>query len=216
VLSAALDVPLLPTDHQAGHIRAGIFSTGIDSSQPFIAVHTSGGTFELLHISSSGYKIVAATSDISAGQFVDRVGVALGLNFPAGPELEKLALSYTGHEVPITFSCDGCYCSFSGPESAALRMIGDYSPECIAYSVFMCVSKVLAKLISCSAKKLSLTQVLLVGGVAGSSFIKAVLLDLLKDTGITACFCSPTYSSDNAVGVALIGRDRLMSTNKND
>lgn len=89
-LAAALDVPFYPCSHQQGHIAAAAWSAGREDllETPHLAWHLSGGTTELLLVRPVGHtveaELVGGTSDIAAGQLVDRVGVALGLGFPAG------------------------------------------------------------------------------------------------------------------------------------
>lgn len=98
-LSSALGVPLYEFSHQAGHVAAAVYSSGHIElfDREFIAFHVSGGTTETLLVRPDEEKllnidIIGRTLDLNAGQAVDRVGVAMGLKFPAGAELEKLAL----------------------------------------------------------------------------------------------------------------------------
>jgi len=95
VLANALDVPLYETSHQQGHIAAGLLGNAMPDA-PFVALHLSGGTTELLKCENGSLKLMGGCADLHAGQMIDRVGVALGLGFPAGPALEKLAMAYTG------------------------------------------------------------------------------------------------------------------------
>ena len=89
-VSAALGVPVYEFTHQQGHIRAAAFDNESLLGKDFFAFHLSGGTSELLRIDSSlsDIKKIGGTTDINAGQLVDRLGVAMGLRFPAGKELE--------------------------------------------------------------------------------------------------------------------------------
>lgn len=94
-VAATLGVPLYASTHQEGHIMAGLWSAGYEPTGPFLAMHLSGGTTDLLMVEpvANGFKIetLGSSSDLHAGQFVDRIGVKLGLPFPAGPALEELA-----------------------------------------------------------------------------------------------------------------------------
>ncbi|MCK9927595.1 hypothetical protein MXD62_10495, partial [Frankia sp. Mgl5] len=107
------------------------------SENRFIAVHLSGGTSEVLLCTrhETGYEIekIGGTIDLHAGQLVDRVGVAMGLSFPAGPALEELAREATG-SFRIPSAVDGVSFSFSGPEASLLRAIkqGDIAQTEIA------------------------------------------------------------------------------------
>ena len=90
-IAAAQGVPLVETSHQQGHIRAALVDSGCGEAE-FVALHLSGGTTEAVFV-GQGLKtrLIAMSADLHAGQLVDRVGVALGLSFPAGPALEALA-----------------------------------------------------------------------------------------------------------------------------
>lgn len=97
-VSRALSVPLYRFSHQEGHIAAALYSAGRLEllNEPFIAFHVSGGTTEAVLVNPDNEhiinaEIVASSSDLKAGQAIDRVGVMLSLNFPAGPELERLS-----------------------------------------------------------------------------------------------------------------------------
>lgn len=96
-ISDILMVPFHSVSHQESHIAAGKFSAGGPRVDEFLSIHFSGGTSELLHVSrcdsSYGIDIIGETQDLHAGQFVDRIGVAMGLKFPAGTQLEKLAVN---------------------------------------------------------------------------------------------------------------------------
>ena len=113
-VSAALDVPLYRFSHQAGHLMAAVKTCGDESvgKKPFLAFHASGGTTELLYAEPNeeiGFsaEIVGCTKDISAGQLVDRVGVMLGLPFPCGGELEKLALQSRAKKIQTKICVKG-------------------------------------------------------------------------------------------------------------
>ena len=90
MLAQTLGVPFVPVSHQQGHIAAAAWSAGrLDLlDRPLLAWHLSGGTTELLYVQPDGFNVQASciggTSDISAGQLIDRTGVLLGLDFPAG------------------------------------------------------------------------------------------------------------------------------------
>ena len=130
-VAAALGVPLREFSHQDGHIMAGIYSAGAWElcNSPFLSVHLSGGTTEILRTVYTGNgfinEIVGGTLDISAGQLIDRVGVAMGMKFPCGRELERLALT-TDETGRLPFSVKGAYMNLSGIETKLLRQISGY------------------------------------------------------------------------------------------
>jgi N6-L-threonylcarbamoyladenine synthase len=227
-LSAILGVPFFGTSHQEGHLSAGLWSAQGPKENEFLAVHLSGGTTELLRVTSVsgsgvfGIDLLGGTTDLHAGQFVDRVGVALGLAFPAGPQLEQLAGEEQSgdphsNSVSIPSSVKGYEVSFSGPETHALRLIEKNTPKyLVARAVENCIAASLEKVIRKAVTDTVINEVLVVGGVSANKFIREKLSARLhqKSVGARLYFASPGLSSDNAVGTALIGRQRLRTKNR--
>ena len=202
VLASALSVPFYAFSHQQGHIAAALWSAGRTEllDKPHLAWHLSGGTTELLFVRPGGStvicQIIGGTSDISAGQVVDRTGKLLGLNFPSGRELDKLAADSRkqGCWKPKT---NGLMFSLSGVEHKIKeRCSAGEAPEETAYfalaSVFSAVAEVTAK----AQNQYGGIPVLYSGGVASNS-----LLRKLTPRGI---FAEPKYSTDNALGTAIL------------
>ena len=101
--AASVGVPVRELSHQNGHVMAALYSCGRQEQlrgAPFVAFHVSGGTTEALIAEPCGVgfqlTLVGETDDINAGQLIDRIGVALGLSFPCGREMEALASAYEG------------------------------------------------------------------------------------------------------------------------
>lgn len=213
-LAAVLNVPLFRTSHQEGHIAAGEGTAGRVPEENFLAVHLSGGTTDLLRVKrqTAGYRIMqmGSSKDLHAGQFVDRIGVALGLPFPAGPHLEQLARTAQESDLSIRLPSpvDGYNWSFSGPETAALGMIhSGANPAGIARAVESAIAKGLEKVLRKAIAESGLKSVLIVGGVAANQFIRDRLKNRLQHPAVGArlYFADPRYSTDNAFGVARIG-----------
>ena len=161
---------------------------------------------------------MGGTGDLHAGQFVDRVGVALGLRFPAGRELERLAERAILRDIKLPASVDAFKCSFSGVETRAQALIGTVPNEEIAYAVYDCMARTFAKLIqnaSAAWDASGAPQVLLAGGVASSALLRGLLEHRLKGSGVKLFFAHPELSSDNAVGAALIAMDLLSGRSLN-
>ncbi|HYG59428.1 MAG TPA: O-sialoglycoprotein endopeptidase [Symbiobacteriaceae bacterium] len=210
-VAASLGVPFYPSSHQEMHIMAGLWS----SDQPpvgdrFLAVHLSGGTTELIAVTrrTGGFdeELLGGTQDLHAGQFVDRVGVALGLPFPAGPYIEELARTGTPGVVSLASSVQGRKVSFSGPETAAQRLVGRVEPADLALAVIKCVSKTLEKWLRAAVTETGLGEVLIVGGVASNGILRERLREKLEHRAVGArlAFALPRFSSDNAVGTAVL------------
>ncbi|MBO8159196.1 peptidase M22 [Thermosyntropha sp.] len=217
ILSLSADIPLYMVSHQEGHVMAGIYNNPVLlDKKEFLAVHFSGGTSEVLHIKSgvsSFFAIEECLSglDIHAGQLVDRVGVAMGLPFPAGREMEKLALKVEGDvDIFIPSSVNRRGFSFSGAETMALRFLAEGIPkEKVAYAVLKVIANTLEKVLLMISEERKVRDVLLVGGVMSNSLIKARLIKRLEHpaVGLKLYFAYPHLSTDNAAGVALLARE---------
>ena len=209
-LAAVLGVPFIATSHQEGHIRAAMVDTALTYGEEILAVHLSGGTTEALHVKGGEIEIIGGSNDLHAGQFVDRVGVKLGLGFPAGPALEQLAMRGKA-EAKLPIWVRGCECSFSGSESAAQRLIdaGALSPDDMAAEVFSCIARSLAKVLANASEKTGVRKVLLAGGVASSTYLRQLLPARLKKMNVRLKlnWGRPELSGDNACGVALIASE---------
>lgn len=221
LLADSYNVQFVKTSHQMGHVNAALCKTGLETNE-FLAFHLSGGTSELLHCSNDDYKIVAATKDLHAGQLVDRVGVAMGYNFPAGPALEKLAylvyndkLKYNNNIplLPLSMEKNSLFFHVSGAETASQKNIecGKYSNEAIAFSVFDFLARTVVRVITKASKGLNLNDVLIAGGVASSTLLRLMVKERLNKIKYPpkVYFGIPEYSGDNAVGVALITKNSI-------
>ncbi|MFO7294504.1 MAG: O-sialoglycoprotein endopeptidase [Clostridia bacterium] len=209
-----LGIPYYAVSHQESHIQAGLYSAGGPCSQRFLAIHLSGGTSELLKVNDVGtgfeIEILGATQDLHAGQFVDRIGVAMGLQFPAGAHLEELARRGKDGYVTIPFSVKGLTISFSGPETHAQRLLDRGVDKAdVAIAVYNCLVSTLERWIlnAMDIPGTNVKDVLLVGGVASSAILRQKLVDRLRkrDESIRLYFADPLLSKDNAVGTALLG-----------
>ena len=218
-MAAMLGVPCFASTHQRGHVAAAMVDSGITPGD-LLAVHLSGGTTELLSLRGEALTLLGGTLDLHAGQVVDRVGVALGLPFPAGPHLEELALR--GHaeaRLPVSMEGGGLRCHLSGAESQAQRWIasGALSAEDTAMEIYDLLARTVARMILAGAAKTGIRQVLIAGGVASSALFRRLVTERIRksDRGLRVCFGKPEYSGDNAVGTALIGAQKYRQMMEN-
>lgn len=207
-LATLMGVPLYRTNHQSGHVAAARIGTDLPEGE-HLALHLSGGTTEVLRCGAEGrLELLGGSEDLHAGQFVDRVGVKLGLGFPAGPALEKLAEGTEAQSLVVA-TCRGMSCSFSGAEAQVMRMAdsGDYTPEQLAAEVYSCLARTIEKLLTHASRETGLKNVLLAGGVVSSPRFRRMLCERIDRNRSPVCpyFARPEYSGDNAVGVASIG-----------
>lgn len=208
-LAAMLGVPCFASTHQRGHVAAAMVDSGVAEGD-LMAVHLSGGTTELLSLRGDDLTLLGGTLDLHAGQFVDRVGVALGLPFPAGPHLEKLAVAGRSEaKLPANMADQDLHCHFSGAETQVQRWIkqDDMPREDIAREVYDLLARTVSRMILAGSRDTGIRQVLIAGGVASSQLFRQLVTERIhkKDKGFRVCFGRPEYSGDNAVGAALIG-----------
>lgn len=215
-LATGANASLWETTHQEGHIAAAQASINFSvvDQQPFLVYHLSGGTTDLLWVKkhAGGYAIreLFTSLDLHVGQFIDRIGVAMGLAFPAGKELEKLAQLASDDFPPIPSTVKMGNPSFSGPLSAATRLLEQgVSRKQLAASVLRVVANSLEKSIRYAMDQTGIERILLVGGVASNQLIRERLCKRLGEGEAQLqklYFSDPYYASDNAYGVALIAR----------
>ncbi|MBQ8850607.1 MAG: peptidase M22 [Clostridia bacterium] len=214
VFSSALNIPLYKFSHQNGHIMAAVYSSGETArlkNTPFVAFHVSGGTTEALYVepNDNGLSVTLAgeTDDINAGQLIDRVGVMMGLSFPAGREMERLASEYRGkiYRHPICVR-DG-RCSLSGGENIAARLYeGEKDEKAVAAFVFDFVCRTLLAMGEDMEERFGRTPVLFAGGVMSNKLMRERL-----SARFDACYAEPEFSADNAAGIAILCRNAYLN-----
>ncbi len=202
-LAYALDVPFFEVSHQQGHIDAAAWSAGhmelLDS--PMLAWHLSGGTTELLLVEPEGLNVKATllggTSDISAGQLIDRLGVSLGIPFPAGKGIDALAQQgepCKGFAVKVH---DDLTFSLSGMENKSQQLLAQgESPAQVARFILETLARTINRVTNLAKERYPNLPVLCSGGVASNN--------LLRERMKGAYFATPQCSTDNAVGVAIL------------
>ena len=209
-LAAALGAPFYPCSHQQGHVAAAAWSAGREDllDRPHLAWHLSGGTTELLRVEPEGHtvrsQVVGGTSDIAAGQLIDRAGVLLGLPFPAGKALDAL---YPQAEKELSFrvKLNGLTFSLSGMENKVKELAerGE-APAAIARFTIDTIMDVLIRATGAARKRWPGLPVLCSGGVASNRQIRAAL-----ERACGAVFAQPQYAADNALGVAILAHRAL-------
>lgn len=207
VLSCAYRSSRYSFSHQAGHIAAALWSSGMSElcDKKFIAFHVSGGTTDVLLVAPDNEKVfritpVCTTLDLKAGQAVDRVGGMLGLDFPAGPKLDDLACE-SGVDFKIKPYVKDGSCSFSGLENKCRDMLKngadkrDTAKYCIDY-----IYEAVCVMTEYAFSECGELPVVYAGGVMSNSIINKRISERFGGH-----FAEPYYSSDNAAGVAYLG-----------
>ena len=204
LLSDARKVPLVEVSHQQGHVAASLWSAGrLDlMDQPHLAWHLSGGTTELLLVEPEGRNVrctkIGGTTDISAGQLIDRTGQLLGLPFPSGKHLDALSQQANGREV-FKVKCPELTFSLSGVQNKVQQFYETTqdAAETAAYAL-RCTAIAVRKATENARKAYPGLEVVFSGGVASNSMLRNVMDDLHP------IFSQPQYSTDNAMGVAVL------------
>lgn len=245
-LAAVTGVRLEIISHQENHLEAGLWSAGGPAVDRFLLLHASGGTTDVLlaeRQQNGRYRIteVGGSMDLHAGQFVDRIGVALGLQFPTGPALEALAekaLARTAEvsacvseqsvasvseagagaapmvELPV--SVRKLQVSLSGPCTAALRKLeAGAEPAALALGVEHALAETFARVLRNGAQEYRVRDVLLVGGVGSNNYIRQHVEQKLAKLRYPVRLWVPEgrFSCDNATGCAAFAR-RINMSNK--
>ncbi len=199
----AKNIPLIKTTHQQGHIAAAIYKTGDYSlfNKPVLVFHVSGGTTKLLYCDNiNSIKTIGGTNDLYAGQAVDRIGVKLGFNFPAGPQMSEIALA-CNDEIDPKVSVIGTQCNLSGLENKCNELINKgESHAYVAKYCLIAVGKTVLSIIKNAKTKYKTEPIICAGGVMSSEVIKQYVQKQMPNVK----FVSGEFSSDNAMGVAII------------
>lgn len=205
-ISLAGGIPLYKLSHQEGHITAALYSAkrlGLLKKR-FIAFHISGGTTEALMIAPDKNnifrsQIISESLDLKAGQAIDRVGIMLGLSFPAGPALEKLSET-SDKSYKIKASMKGSDCSLSGVENKCKQMLRDNVNACdiaefCIESIISAIDEMVVSIFNIYGK----LPLVFSGGVTSNKKIRNYF-----ENKYHAIFSAPDFSSDNAAGIAIL------------
>ena len=207
-IAAVLGVPVHFFSHQQGHIAAVL--EGSHSwellSKPFLAFHVSGGTTDAILVEPDETEIfrcrLAATSrDLHAGQLIDRVGGMLGLDFPAGPALERLAATSDKVYRPRP-AMQGCDCHLSGVENQCRdRLARGESPADVARFCLDSIRAALSAMTEALWREYGEMPTVYAGGVTSNGLLRE---HFSREYG--GRFAAPEYASDNAAGIACLCR----------
>ena len=204
LLADVLGVPLVECSHQQGHVAASLWSADrLDLMEiPHLAWHLSGGTTELLLVEPNGCNVncnrIGGTTDISAGQLIDRTGQLLKLPFPSGKHLDLISKQALKNDV-FRVKCPGTEFSLSGVQNKVQQFYhaSQDASETAAYAL-RCVCAAVQQATHNAQKLYPGLPVVFSGGVASNSMLR----DMMQP--IAPVFAPPQYSTDNAMGVAVL------------
>ena len=206
-VSVTNNCEIFKTSHQVGHILSALYSCNrldlLRTEKPFLAFHVSGGTTDLLLCTPDKDEVIvseeiAHSLDLKAGQLIDRVGLMLGIKFPCGAELEKLALK-SDKQFKIKPSMKDNDCCLSGGENICKKMLADgVKPEDVAKYVLDYVYSAVRSMTIKAKEKYNDLEIIYAGGVMSDKIIRDKL-----EAEFDCFFAKPDFSCDNAVGVAI-------------
>ena len=215
-LAAFKGLPLVQTTHQQGHIAAALFACGDPQlfEQEALVFHVSGGTTDLLRCRGSQVLgQLGTSSDLYAGQAVDRIGVRLGFPFPAGAELSRLALACSEPVAVPRVSVRGCSCSLSGLENQCNALLeAGRSPQYVAKYCLLAVARTLEKMMLAALEQYPGRPVVFAGGVMSSPVVR----QYMQQRYPASRFVEGKFASDNAIGVSVIAAKECMACPKKD
>jgi len=216
-LAYALGIPTLGVHHLEGHLLSPLLSAHAPEF-PFVALLVSGGHTQLMRVDGVGcYTLLGETLDDAAGEAFDKSAKLLGLNYPGGAELAKLALSGTPGRFklprPMLHSGDLDF-SFSGLKTAVLTMskqhtLDDQTRADIACAAQDAIVEVLASKAIAALKQTGLKQLVVAGGVGANQQLRAQLDMLAKICGCRVYYPDLEFCTDNGAMIAFAGALRL-------
>ncbi|MGL4763363.1 MAG: tRNA (adenosine(37)-N6)-threonylcarbamoyltransferase complex transferase subunit TsaD [Sarcina sp.] len=211
-LAFGASIPLIGVNHIEGHIAAN-FIAHKDLEPPFICLVVSGGHTFIVYVKEHGeYEIIGETRDDAAGEAFDKVARALGLGYPGGPKIDKLAKEGDSSAIKFpkaNFGGDSLDFSFSGVKSAVLNYLNkadmkgeEVNKADVAASFQRAVVEVLTDNVLKTCKARNVNKIAIAGGVASNSALRENLIKEAGKEGIEILFPAPILCTDNA---AMIG-----------
>ncbi|MEP1152405.1 MAG: tRNA (adenosine(37)-N6)-threonylcarbamoyltransferase complex transferase subunit TsaD [Balneola sp.] len=213
-LALANNIPIVGVNHMDAHIYANF----IDNTPefPFISLTVSGGHTQLVHVKAPfDHEILGKTRDDAAGEAFDKIGKVFGLEYPAGPMMDKLSKEGNPkfHKFPQALLREGLDFSFSGLKTSALYFVQDQEEGFIeenlndlCASVSEAITEVLVKKLKRAVEQTGVKTIALAGGVSANSMLRSKTEALAEKMGLTLHIPKITYCTDNAAMIAITGK----------
>ncbi len=207
-LSYASNIPLVATNHIEGHIAAN-YLTHKDLKPPFLCLIISGGHTYLVHVKDyKEFEILGKTRDDAIGEAFDKVARVIGLGYPGGPKIDKLAKDGTPNiKLPQTYF-ENLDFSFSGIKTAVINLhhkTPDINKADLAASFEKAVTDVIVNNARKAAESLKINTIALAGGVSANRYIRSRFLELEQTHQMKIYYPDPVLCTDNAAMIASAG-----------
>lgn len=200
-LSLTLDVPLIGVNHCIAHLEIG--RAVCKCSDP-VLLYVSGGNTQVISYANGRYRVFGETMDIGLGNMLDKFGREMGMPFPAGPSIEKMAAKGS-NLIPLPYSVKGMDVSFSGMLTAALMKKGSELMEDICYSIQETAFAMLVEVTERAMAHLGKKEVLLGGGVVRNRKLVEMVETMCRERGAVSFVPPPSLCSDNGAMIAWTG-----------
>ena len=219
-LSYGLNIPMIGVNHLEGHLLAIFLQKKIQF--PFVALIVSGGHTDLYRASDFGqYKLLGRTRDDAAGESFDKVGKMLGLPYPGGPAIERLARKGNGkaHKFPRAYLEKGSLdFSFSGLKTSVRTFLQQreqgnritLTDEDISAGFQDAVIDVLVDKLISACKKEKISRIVVTGGVAANGALREAVRNAAQSHGFEASFPDQIFCTDNAAMIACAGYHKFV------
>lgn len=206
-LSYALNKPLVGVNHIQGHIAAN-YITYLDLKPPFLCVMMSGGNTQLVYVKDyTDFEVLGRTKDDAIGEAFDKVARVIGLGYPGGPKIDKMAINGIANiELPKTH-IEGLDFSFSGIKTAVINLHHkepDINKENLCASFEKAVTDMLMEKVKLALEKINSTKIVLAGGVSANTYIRKEF-EKLETNGIKVYMPDLKLCTDNAAMIASAG-----------
>jgi N6-L-threonylcarbamoyladenine synthase/N6-L-threonylcarbamoyladenine synthase/protein kinase Bud32 len=199
-LSLSLGVPIIGVNHCIAHLEIG---RAVCSCRDPVLLYVSGGNTQVISYANGRYRVFGETLDIGLGNMLDKFGRDMGMPFPAGPNIEKLASS-GAKLIPLPYSVKGMDVAFSGILTAAQQVKGE-SAEDICFSIQETCFAMLTEVTERAMAHLGKSEVLLGGGVVRNSRLVRMVEDMCAERGAKCFVPPPALCSDNGAMIAWTG-----------
>ena len=218
-ISLSKNIPMVGVNHMHAHIYANF----IDQSPqfPFVCLTVSGGHTQLVLVKVAfEHEILGETRDDAAGEAFDKIGKILGLDYPAGPQMDRLSKKGNPrfHSFPQALLNKGLDFSFSGLKTSALYLMQDKSEEWkrehihhISASISEAITEILIKKLTTAVKQTGVNSIAIAGGVSANSMLRAKAEKIAINMNLNLHIPHPTYCTDNAAMIAITGKMKYES-----
>ena len=218
-LSYATNKPLIGVNHIQGHIAAN-YITYKDLKPPFLTLLISGGNTQLVLVKDyTKFEILGKTRDDAVGEAFDKIARVIGLGYPGGPKMDKLAQEGTPNIVLPKVHIDGLDFSFSGLKTAIINLhhkTPDINKADLAASFEKDVAEILLENTKKAVKETNINKIALAGGVSANSYIRKAFKELEEKEDIKVYYPELKLCTDNAAMIASAGYYNYLKGNFSD